>query len=275
MITDVSVSSVQEINYLHSFTSGEPQKLVGNYQKRKHHDPCGLLKNLWAELERHFGSAATITNALLEQMHAPAAFRESENDRLQEFADLCADVTSQISCLPGLACLNFPNAIQPIAAKLPPSLRGKCEKKIAKFSENNADAYPRFHVFSEVVQKHAREKNNPNINIGARLANPPIQTPSRAGHNKKTLKTNTDPSDSNAPTRERETKWCPFHDRDGHSLEECKAFAAKTLEEKTKWILQAGLRYHCQATEQRIADKRSNAVYAMTNVTTHSSTKRS
>ena len=163
MITDVSVSPVQEINYLRSFTSGEPQKLVDNYRKRKHHDPCGLLKNLWAELERRFGSAATITNALLERMHVLAAFRESENDKLQEFADLCADVTSQISCLPGLACLNFPNAIQPIAAKLPPSLRGKWEKELAKFSENNGDAYPGFHVFSEVVQKHARIKNNPKL----------------------------------------------------------------------------------------------------------------
>ena len=256
MITDVRVSSIQEINYLRSFTSGEPQKLVENYRKRKHHDPCGLLKNLGAELERRFGSAATITKALVERMHALAAFRESENDKLQEFADLCADVTSQISCLPGLACLNFPNAIQPIAGKLPPSLRGKWEKELAKFSENNGDAYPGFHVFSEVVQKHARIKNNPNINIGARLANPPIQTPSRAGQNKKALKTNTDPNDSNAPTRERETKRCPFHDRDGHSLEECKAFAAKTLEEKTEWILQAGLCYRCLSEGHRAKDCR-------------------
>ena len=112
MIRDVSVSPIQEINYLRSFTSGEPQKLVDNYRERKHLDPCGLLKNLWAELERRFGSAAIITNALLEQMHALAAFRESENDKLQEFADLCANITSQIFCLPGLACLNFPNAIQ-------------------------------------------------------------------------------------------------------------------------------------------------------------------
>ena len=170
MIRDVSVSPVQEINYLRSFTSGEPKKLVDNYRKRKHHDPYGRLKNLWAELERRFGSAATITNALLERMHALAAFKESENDKLQEFADLCADVTSQIFCLLGLACLNFPNAIQPIAAKLPPSLRGKWEKEITKFSENNGDAYPSFNVFSEVIQKHARIKNNPNINIGAKLA---------------------------------------------------------------------------------------------------------
>ena len=134
MITDVRVSSIQEINYLRSFTSGEPQKLVDNYQKRKHHDPCGLLKNLWTEWERRFGSAATITNALLERMHALAAFRESENDRdrLQEFANLRADVTSQISRLPGLVCLNFPNAIQLIAARLPTSLLGKWEKELAK-----------------------------------------------------------------------------------------------------------------------------------------------
>ena len=134
MITNVRVSSIQEINYLRSFTSGEPQKLVDNYQNRKHHDPCELLKNLWTEWERRFSSAATITNALLERMHALAAFRESENDRhrLQEFANLCADVTSQISRLPGLVCLNFPNAIQLIAARLPPSLLGKWEKELAK-----------------------------------------------------------------------------------------------------------------------------------------------
>ena len=67
-------------------------------------------------------------------MHALAAFRESENDRdrLQEFANLCADVTSQISRLPGLVCLSFPNAIQLIAARLPPSLLGKWEKELAK-----------------------------------------------------------------------------------------------------------------------------------------------
>ena len=254
MIRDVSVYPVQEINYLRSFTSGEPQKLVDNYRKRKHLDPCGLLKNLWAELERCFGSAAIITNELLERMHALAAFRESENDKLQEFVDLCADVTSQIFCLPALARLNFPNAIQPIAAKLPPSLRGKWEKEIAKFSEDNGDAYPCFSVFSQVIQKHARIKNNPNINIGARLANPPIQTPSRTGQNKRALKTNADPNDKDVPARERENKRCPFHDRDGHSLEECKAFATKTLEEKTEWILQAGLCYRCLSKGHRARD---------------------
>ena len=61
-----------------------------------------------------------ITNALLERMHETAAFSDDENVKLQEFADLCVDIESQVAYLPGLACLNFPNAIQPIVEKLPP-----------------------------------------------------------------------------------------------------------------------------------------------------------
>ena len=137
MINDVDVPPVQEINYLRNFTSEDPQRLVDNYQKRKHFDPGVLLRKLWTELEKRFGSAATITNALLQCVHA-LAFKESKNEKVQEFAD----IDSQISCLPGLACLNYPNAIQPIAAKLPPALCGKWEKEIAKNSGRNGDSYP-------------------------------------------------------------------------------------------------------------------------------------
>ena len=67
------------------------------------------------------------------------------------------------SYLPGLTCLNFPNAIQPIAEKLPVSLRQKWEKEITKHSEKNGGEYPGFHIFSKVVQDQARIKSNPNI----------------------------------------------------------------------------------------------------------------
>ena len=38
MISDTNVSSVQEVNYLRRFTSGEAQKLVDNYWQRKQRD---------------------------------------------------------------------------------------------------------------------------------------------------------------------------------------------------------------------------------------------
>ena len=245
MISDAKVSAVNEINYLRSFTSGEPQRLVDNYRKRQQHDPSALLRNLWEELERRFGNPAMITNALLEHMHETAAFSDDENVKLQEFADLCADIESQVAYLPGLACLNFPNAIQPIVEKLPPSLRKRWEKEIAKHYEKNAGAYPGFVVFSKVIQNQAKIKNNPNIRIGAKLM--PVLT----------LTTNALSADNDLQSpspsggKESTVKRCPCHDRAGHGLEECIAFRAKSFNEKTEWISNNRLCYRCFSREHQ------------------------
>ena len=107
MNEDANVSATQQINYLRSFTSGEPQRLVDNYRKRQQSDPIKLLENVWSELEHRFESAAVVTNTLLDRLKKNANFGESDNASLQKFADLCADVESQTASLPGLACLNF------------------------------------------------------------------------------------------------------------------------------------------------------------------------
>lgn len=111
MLIDTDVSPIQEINYLRSFTSGPPQRLVDNYRKRQMRDPVALLRDLWAELEKRFGSAAVIANALLERLRSTATFSEHEHVKLQQFADLCADIESQVTFLPGLECLDYPSAI--------------------------------------------------------------------------------------------------------------------------------------------------------------------
>ena len=45
--------------------------------------------------------------------------------------------------------------------------------------------------------------------------------------------------------RETKTKHCPYHERDGHHLQGCKAFSAKPLEERTEWIKDARLCFRC------------------------------
>lgn len=55
MVRDSDVSPEQELNYLRRFTSGEPQ------------DPVATLYELWAELERRFGTSAALTQALIKR----------------------------------------------------------------------------------------------------------------------------------------------------------------------------------------------------------------
>lgn len=245
MIKDTSVTAEQEINYLRSFTRGEVQRVVDNFRKRHQNDPTTLLQNLWKELETRFGSAAVITNALLERLHNSSNFHENDHAKLQEFSDLCADVNSQIEHLPGLACLHYPGAIRPIVEKLPASLRSKWEKEVVKHAESHHDAYPGFSIFTRVVKAQATIKNHPNILAGS-PQKPVFERRRGNPRDQRALRTNLD-SDEDTPQNRppNAKKWCPYHECDRHGLTECKAFAAKSLNEKTDWIQKARLCFRC------------------------------
>ena len=70
-------------------------------------DPVALLKELWDELERRFGSVAVISTTLLERLRDAATFGEREHDNLQLFTDLRADIKSSDlssrTCVPQLS----------------------------------------------------------------------------------------------------------------------------------------------------------------------------
>lgn len=54
------------------------------------------LKDIWGELERHFGNSAALTQALIERLSQAANFADKDNAIMQKLADLCADVDYQM-----------------------------------------------------------------------------------------------------------------------------------------------------------------------------------
>ena len=164
-----------------------------------------------------------------------------------EFADLCTDVNCQIDNLPGLACLNYPEAIRPIVEKLPTSLRTKWEKEVVQHAESHDDAYPGFNIFTRVVKSQAKIKNHPNILAGSPQRHS-LEVHKDRPKDQRTLKTNVGEENENhqnptVPTAK--MKKCPYHKCEGHNLIECKAFATKPLAEKTEYIQKAGLCFRC------------------------------
>ena len=153
MIYDAEISPEQEINYLHKYTSGEPQKLIDNYRKRIDDNQFKVIKELWSEMERRFGNVAAITNALLQRLEDASRFGEKDAKKLQEFSDLCDNVSDQMKQLPGLKCLNFPNVIRPLVMKLPGHLQRKWDERVVEFASTNYDLYPDFEVFAREVRK--------------------------------------------------------------------------------------------------------------------------
>ncbi|KAL9986037.1 hypothetical protein ACROYT_G000100, partial [Oculina patagonica] len=264
MVKDADIAPDQELNYLRSFTSGDPQELVDNYRNRQGNDPAITLYDLWTELERRFGNAAALTQALIERLCTAASFGDKDNAKLQKLADLCADVDCQINHLPGLACLNYPIAIRPIVERLPTYLRSKWEKEIVSYAAEHNDAYPTFKRFSAMIQSQSRKRNHPNVFAGVTA---PISTtvnrqreetkrrlPPEAGLEAgRIFKTEMSLDSGTLPGKEAtkppRVKYCIYHDRAGHEIAECKAFANLTVGEKESWIFEERLCFRCFSPE--------------------------
>ena len=127
MVRDTELEAHQEINYLKSYTKGNPKLLVDNCRKRQGENATVDFKELCGELERRFTNSAALTQALLEQLSQAANCADKDNARMQKLADFCAGVDCQMIHLPGLACLNYPVALRPIVEKLlsPSNLNGR------------------------------------------------------------------------------------------------------------------------------------------------------
>ena len=260
MLKGAKIPSEQEINYLRQYTKGDAQKLVDSYRKRQYRQPASLLLELWAELEKRFGNPAVITDSLLKKLSGASEFNEKERERLQAFADLCADVDSQLEFLPGLACLNYPNTITPIVEKLPNFLRSKWEKQAAEFADRNQDAYPGFHTFAVMMQKQATLKNHPNI-LANGLPSPKETEPKEPQRSRSTLRSdekgfvsNATPIHGDTNSRPNTEKHCLYHDMRGHDLANCKAFDRKNFATKTEWIMRARLCFKCLSSGHQSKD---------------------
>ena len=260
MLKDAKIPPEQEINYLRQYTKGDPQKLVDSYRRRQYRQSASLLLELWAELEKRFGNPAAITDTLLKKLSGAAKFDEKEKERLQAFADLCADVDSQLEFLPGLACLNYLNTIKPIVEKLPNFLRSKWEKQVAEYADRNQDAYPGFHTFAVMMRKQATLKNHPNI-VANGVPSPketklkePQRSRSTLRPDAKVFVSNATPIHRDTNSRPNTEKHCLYHDMRGHDLANCKAFDRKNLATKTEWIMRAGLCFKCLSSEHQSKD---------------------
>ncbi|CAB3980037.1 Hypothetical predicted protein [Paramuricea clavata] len=238
MLHDTDVTPEQEMNYLHTYTRAGPQKLVDSFRKRQSNNMSVLLNDLWKELEKRYGNAATITNTFLVRLKEQAKFGEHERKKLQAFSDLCIDIARQIDQLPGLGCLNYSIAIRPILNSLPEYIRRRWEKIVVEYAEENHDAYPDFQAFADMIEKQSLLRNHPNVT--ATFESTRKEKGATWGRDYKVLK-----EDVEIIEESDNEKYCTFHDMKAHNLPECKAFSQKTLQERTQWLKKAGLCYRC------------------------------
>ncbi|CAB3980031.1 Hypothetical predicted protein [Paramuricea clavata] len=107
--------------------------------------------------------------------------------------------------LPGLAYLNYPNALRPIFSNLPESICAKWNKYVVEHSLRSYAAYPQFSGFASFMQKQSSLKNHPNVIAGFKRER------KKAFHNTVL---------SGSVAEAKDSQYCHYHNTDSHNLVE-------------------------------------------------------
>ncbi|XP_048249047.1 uncharacterized protein LOC125378158 [Haliotis rufescens] len=178
------------------------------------------------------------------------------SELLYELSDLLSEVESikgQDEYKALLSYFDSSAGVIPIVNKLPYGLQERWTSHATRYKRTNKVPFPPFSIFVDFVRDISKEKNDPSFAHETYTASPrkdrsklPFSRPPQVVANRKTEVTQ--------ETRANQdwSNLCPVHKTD-HSLNQCKAFKLKTLEDSKALIKRFGICYRCCLTSTHLA----------------------
>ena len=150
-----------------------------------------------------------------------------------------------------LSYFNTSSGIIPIINKLPFQLQEKWTTRAVNYKKNHGVTFPPFSVFAEYIREMSQIKNDPGFQYETSSKQETRERPTYRHPGARDVvsarKTELAPnSDSGIDKR------CPLH-KTGHSLNKCKGFKSKSLEERKQFLKEKKLCFRCCMSEKHMA----------------------
>ncbi|KAI7808136.1 hypothetical protein IRJ41_016509 [Triplophysa rosa] len=228
----LGLTATEELDLMTKWLGRESSNHVKRQRSVYITNPFIALMKVWERLQECYAAPEIIEKALFERLDNFPRVSGKEQVKLRELPDLLMEVqcAKEDDYLPALSYLDTAHVIEPIVAKLPYGLQ---EKWIS---------FPPFEFFSKFVCSEARKRNDSTkYPISVHKTDVASTSPS----------INKGVSDLN--------KSCPIHGKP-HPLKRCKAFRAKTLEERRAFLKEKGICFKCCGSTTHLAKDCPNAV---------------
>lgn len=233
-------------------------------------NPVTALKKAWDRLQECYAAPEMIEKSLFDRLDNFPRVSAKEHVKLRELADLLMEVqcAKEDGYLPALSYLDTARGIEPIVAKLPYGLQEKWISAGSKHKEENKGQFPPFEFFSRLISYEARKRNDPSFSIPSTSSSPTKfeRAPFKGTRNPISVnKTDVDSAhtrSNNVKGVSDPNKSCPIHSKP-HPLKRCKAFRAKTLEERKTFLKERGICFRCCSSTTHLAKDCQNAVKCM------------
>ncbi|KAI7804924.1 hypothetical protein IRJ41_023810 [Triplophysa rosa] len=261
----LGLTATEELDLMTKWLGRESSNHVKRLRSVYITNPFIALRKAWERLQECYAAPEIIEKALFERLDNFPRVSGKEQVKLRELADLLMEVqcAKEDGYLPALSYLDTARGIEPIVAKLPYGLQEKWISVGSKHKEENRGQFPPFEFFNKFVCSEARKRNDPSFAIPG--------TSSLHARSEKTFFKGTKYPISVHKTDVASTsssinkgvsdlnKSCPIHGKP-HPLKRCKAFRAKTLEERRAFLKEKGICFKCCGSTTHLAKDCPNAV---------------
>ncbi|XP_071085479.1 uncharacterized protein [Haliotis cracherodii] len=255
---ELRVTHMEELDLLVKRLGPESTKHALSLRASNAQDPQKGLERLWQRLDERYGSPEMVEASLKSRLTNFPKLTNRDNKRLYELADLLCEIESVKSCekySSMLAYFDSSTGVNPIVHKLPYSLQKRWTTQAFRYKERHSVSFPPFAIFVEFVQESSKVRNDPSFvyesgqSVSLQKEKPYLT--------QKTIKPaissrKTEVQQSQKENSTEEVVLCPLH-KTKHSLNECKAFREKPIEERKEFIKRHRLCYRCCMATTHIA----------------------
>lgn len=260
VIQELNVSDFEEFDLLIKWLGPESKNHAINIRNAHMTDLKLGLQRIWERLDDRYGSPEMLDEVLKKKLRDFPNLTNKDNRKLLELSDLVSEIES-LKLEPKLAALlayyDSSSGVTPIVNKLPYNLREKWVSQAANYKKCHNVPFPPFCHFAQWLRDISKIRNDPSLSYtqesSSHIGTNGIPPNGRAGRRQTgpSRPTVTAYKTDAVSTGQGSQQRCPIH-KTNHSLNECRAFQLKSLDERKKWLKDHNFCFKCcNSTEHK------------------------
>lgn len=262
IVEELGCTPVEELDLLVKWLGPESKKYAMSIRTSNANCPSRGLQRIWERLDERYGCPEMVEAALKNKLANFPKLTQKDSQRLYDLADILSEVESAMENTVYqslLAYYNTSSGIIPIVAKLPHQLQDKWTSKAVNYKNQHKVSFPPFSVFAQFIREMSKIKNDPGFIYELPSENQTKKSGAPNAHRHRSEFQNQRPLVAARKTELDQTsvptvaspELCPLH-KTKHSLNKCKAFKAKPLEERRKFLKDNRICFKCCDSDQHI-----------------------
>lgn len=248
-VTDeLGASTLEKLDLLIQNLGVKSKQQALNIRSANPRDPSRALRLIWERLDSRFGSPESIESSLKNKVAAFPILKNTDRSELFELADIIMEIESIMQdekYTKLFAYYDSSVGINPIIKKLPINIQEKWTNEANKYKQKHSVVYPPFSVFAMFVNNIAKIRNDPSF-----IYDTTNNAQQGDGH-KRIRGTSFTKTQISSRKTDVTTESCPVHGTN-HTLNACRQFRTRPLQERKDFIREHGLCFKCCGARKHI-----------------------